>query len=236
MLNIKLRKADRTIVSPVTSAISLVRKVVSVSSIAIITLSPLSLNIANAAGDIEKGHELSQTCLGCHGAPGLRNPGPVYSIPMLGGQSAEYIITALKAYKNKTRPHATMQAQSASLSDQDMQDIAAYFSQINGTSRDVVVNKQKAAAGKELTAVCATCHGTDGATTTSAEFPKLAGQYESYLIHALKEYRSGDRQSPVMGIYASSLTIKQIEALSAWYASQNKGGLVAPKTDIFKFD
>jgi len=191
MLNIKLRKADRTIVSPVTSAISLVRKVVSVSSIAIITLSPLSLNIANAAGDIEKGHELSQTCLG---------------------------------------------SQSASLSDQDMQDIAAYFSQINGTSRDVVVNKQKAAAGKELTAVCATCHGTDGATTTSAEFPKLAGQYESYLIHALKEYRSGDRQSPVMGIYASSLTIKQIEALSAWYASQNKSGLVAPKTDIFKFD
>ena len=63
------------------------------------TLFTLSLfvSINSFAADAEKGETLSQTCLGCHGAPGLRNPSPVYNIPMIGGQHAPYIESALKA-------------------------------------------------------------------------------------------------------------------------------------------
>ena len=63
---------------------------------------------AATAADAAQGEKLSQTCLGCHGAPGLRNPAPVYNVPMIGGQHQAYIVSALKAYKNKTRSHGTM--------------------------------------------------------------------------------------------------------------------------------
>ena len=195
----------------------------------------LGMSVAKAAGDAVNGKQLSQTCLGCHGAPGLRNPGPVYSIPMLGAQNEEYLIEALKGYKNKTRPHKTMQAQAASLSDQDMKDIAAYFSGIDGKGKTSAINQKKIAAGKALAGSCASCHGADGASTTSPTFPKLAGQYESYLVHALKEYRSGERQNGIMSGFASGLSIDEIEALAAWFASQEVDGVTAPKTTIFKF-
>jgi cytochrome c553 len=186
----------------------------------------------SVAADVARGEKLSQTCLGCHGAPGLRNPGPVYNIPMVGGQHAEYIVSSLKAYKDKTRGHGTMQAQAANLSDQDMQDIAAFFGAMEGNSRPSNVNAQSAKSGQEKSAVCAACHGSngDGDNTT---YPKLAGQYESYLTQALKDYRSGDRANPIMAGFAATLKIADIEDLAAWFASQ-QGGLSAPQSEIFK--
>jgi len=154
---------------------------------------------------------------------------------MLGAQNAEYIVIALQAYKDKTRSHKTMQAQAASLSDQDMKDIAAYFAGIEGEARISSISATKIAAGKKLAGTCAACHGNDGASTTTGAFPKLAGQYESYLVHALKEYRSGDRNNAIMAGFAKQMTIQDIEALSAWFASQDVDGVVAPKTNIFKF-
>jgi len=191
------------------------------------------LTVSNVhAGDAVRGEKLSQTCLGCHGAPGLRNPGPVYAIPMVGGQHAEYIVSALQAYKSKARGHRTMQAQASNLSDQDMNDIATFFSAMEGNSRPGNVSQAKAAQGKQKAAVCASCHGVSGDAPTSA-FPKLAGQYESYLTQALKDYRSGDRNNAVMAGFASNLSITDIEELSAWFASQ-QGGLSAPQSVIFK--
>ena len=184
------------------------------------------------AADAAKGEELAQTCLGCHGAPGLRNPGPVYEIPMIGGQHAEYIVSALKAYKDKSRSHKTMQAQAANLSDSDMADIGAFFAQMDGNSRPSLVNKALAKAGEKYSASCAACHGKTGDGDQSS-FPKLAGQYESYLIQALKDYRSGERKDLVMSGQATNLTIGQIKAMSAYFASQ-EGGLSAPESKIFK--
>ncbi len=185
-----------------------------------------------SAGDAARGEQLSQTCLGCHGAPGLRNPGPVYAIPMVGGQHAKYIVSALQAYKSKERPHKTMQAQAASLSDQDMADIAAFFAAMEGNSRPGNVNATLAAQGKEKSAICATCHGQTGDGDNN-EYPKLAGQYESYLVQALKEYRSGERKNAIMAGFATTLKIEDIRALSAWFAGQ-QGGLSAPQSEIFK--
>ena len=80
-----------------------------------------------AAGDAERGKVLADTCLGCHGIPGYRNAYPNYRVPKLGGQHEDYLVLALKGYQGGMRSHPTMIAQSDTLSDQDMRDIAAYF-------------------------------------------------------------------------------------------------------------
>ncbi len=83
---------------------------------------------AQGSGDEEKGRIKGYTCTGCHAIPDYRNAYPSYRVPKIGGQNAEYIVAALKAYRDGQRPHSTMHAQAANLSDQDMADIAAYFS------------------------------------------------------------------------------------------------------------
>lgn len=82
-----------------------------------------------AAGDAAAGAEKNAMCQGCHGIEGFRIAYPkVYSVPKIGGQSAAYIVAALKAYKAGDRNFPTMQAIASGLSDQDMEDLAAYYS------------------------------------------------------------------------------------------------------------
>ncbi len=97
-------------------------------SLAALLLGFSTLGPSIAAGDAEAGKTKAQTCLGCHGLPSYTNVYPTYRVPKLGGQHADYIIAALKAYHSGDRGHSTMHAQAATLSDQDMADIAAYFS------------------------------------------------------------------------------------------------------------
>jgi cytochrome c553 len=69
-------------------------------------------------------------CIGCHGIPGYKAVFPeVYPVPMIGGQSAGYIESALKAYRKGDRKHPSMNGIAASLSDQDIADVAAYYAQ-----------------------------------------------------------------------------------------------------------
>jgi cytochrome c553 len=82
---------------------------------------------AQAAGDVEKGRVKANTCMGCHGIPNYNNAYPTYRVPRLGGQHPEYIIAALKEYRAGARPHPTMRAQATSMTDQDMEDIAAWL-------------------------------------------------------------------------------------------------------------
>src|SRR6056297_213740 len=89
-----------------------------------IALTPLA---SSAQGDPERGKVIAYTCTGCHGIPFYKNVYPTYSVPKLGGQNQEYLVSALKAYREGTRRHATMQAQAATLSDQDILDVSAYF-------------------------------------------------------------------------------------------------------------
>ncbi|MGI9316299.1 MAG: c-type cytochrome [bacterium] len=82
---------------------------------------------ALAEGDADTGRQKAETCLGCHASPNIENVYPMYRVPKVAGQHAEYLTAALKAYRDGQRPHKTMQANAASLSDQDIEDIAAYF-------------------------------------------------------------------------------------------------------------
>lgn len=82
---------------------------------------------ALAQGDPAAGQIKATTCTGCHGIPGYNNVYPTYKVPKVGGQNYEYLIAALKSYRAGERNHATMELQAKSLSDQDIEDIAAYF-------------------------------------------------------------------------------------------------------------
>ena len=92
----------------------------------VVTLS--LIGSAQAAGDAVSGGAKAYTCLGCHGVKHYVNVYPTYHVPRIAGQHQEYLISALKAYRSKQRSHETMQANAALLSDQDIEDIAAYFS------------------------------------------------------------------------------------------------------------
>lgn len=82
---------------------------------------------AHAEGNVEAGRIKANTCMGCHGIPNYNNVYPTYRVPRLGGQNVRYLEVALKGYKSGDRAHATMRAQAANLSDQDIADIAAYL-------------------------------------------------------------------------------------------------------------
>ena len=167
-----------------------------------------------AAGDAEQGETLAYTCLGCHGIKGYRNAYPSYRVPKLGGQKADYIAAALRGYREGERQHGTMKGQAVSLSDQEIDDLAAYFGSYE--------NETIAAGGGEAppfdkTAPCVACHGTNG-IGVQPTWPTLAGQYESYLEHSLKQYRSGARTNALMMPQAANLTDADIKALAAYYA------------------
>ena len=84
----------------------------------------------------------------------------------------------------------------------------------------------RAAGQQKAKEVCQACHGLDGNSAT-ADYPKLAGQYEDYLAKALRDYKSGARKNPIMTGFAAALTPKDIENVAAYYASQPP--VLAPK-------
>jgi len=84
----------------------------------------------NIVGNAKAAENKVSMCIGCHGIPGYKASYPeVYQVPMLGGQSARYIENALRAYQKGERKHPSMMGVAASLSDQDIADLAAYYSQ-----------------------------------------------------------------------------------------------------------
>jgi cytochrome c553 len=87
-------------------------------------------SIPTPVGDAGRGKELTYTCQGCHGVTGYKNAYPNYHVPMIGGQSQQYLVNALTEYQQGTRKHPTMQAQASSFSAQDIADIAAFISSL----------------------------------------------------------------------------------------------------------
>lgn len=177
---------------------------------------------AFAEGDPAQGQVLGYTCMGCHGAEGYRNAYPSYHVPRLGGQKGAYIEASLQAYRDGNRPHPTMQAQGGSLSDQDIEDLAAYFASFGAASDEVVAAD---VAGSDAAAICVTCHGTAGDAVVPAP-PTLSGQHEDYLERALRQYKDGTRSGNVMTAFAAALTDAEIEMLARFYSRRD--GLHTP--------
>lgn len=91
---------------------------------------------ADVVGNPKAAPNKIEMCIGCHGIPGYKAAFPeVYQVPMIGGQSAKYIEAALHAYKKGERKHPSMRGIAMSLSDQDIADVAAYYSQQTAQNR-----------------------------------------------------------------------------------------------------
>jgi cytochrome c553 len=105
---------------------------------AVLVLAGLA-NVAAAAdvvGDPKAAPAKIEMCVGCHAIPGYKATFPeVFQVPMIGGQSAKYIENALKGYQKGERKHPSMKGIAVSLSDQDIADIAAYYSQQSKTAK-----------------------------------------------------------------------------------------------------
>ena len=76
-----------------------------------------------------------------------------------------------------------------------------------------------AAGAAKAKEVCSACHGADG-NSTDVNNPRLAGQHPDYLAKALRDYKSGDRNNPIMKGFAATLSKKDIENIAAYFSSQ----------------
>lgn len=175
---------------------------------------------ALAEGDIERGKVLSDTCQGCHAVDSYTNVYPTYHVPRLAGQSAAYLAEALTLYRDGNRDHSTMTAQSASFTDQDIQDVAAFLA-----SADPQLEASQAPSGKApaAAAVCAACHGAAGVSPIPAN-PNLAGQHLDYLEQAVKEYKSGVRKGPnaiAMQAQMNAVSAEDLSAILRFYSVQD---------------
>lgn len=183
-----------------------------------------------AQGSIEAGKAKSETCVACHGADGNSL---ITTYPKLAGQHAKYIEKQLKDLKlgatsagKQGRYDPVMSAMAMPLSDEDMSDLAAYFSSLpissNSTPEDVVsTGKALYTAGdasRGLTA-CIACHGPRGNGTELSGFPKISGQHADYVKAQLMKFRDesrGNDMNAMMRDVAKKLTDADIEILSKY--------------------
>jgi cytochrome c553 len=191
----------------------------------------LSLSMgAHAAGDPTQGEKKFYTCYGCHGVVDYKNAYPDYSVPKLRHQNAAYLIAVLKEYREGSRPHPTMHAQAASLSDQDIEDIAAY---LQGADAVKPGASSPGKAPKQVGA-CVACHGENGLGVEAPLDPKppvLAGQHEDYLEQALISYRNGRRKNVVMNGMAQLLTTDEDVKIAAEYFAKHPSPLTTATID-----
>lgn len=175
------------------------------------------------AGDASAGKEKAATCAGCHGADG-NSANPIW--PKLAGQHAKYLVKQLQDFKAGDRKNATMAPMAAPLSEQDMQDLAAYFSaqqiKLGEADPKLVDAGEKIYRGGNKTSgvsACMACHGPDGAGNPAANFPHLAGQHAAYIENQLKAFRSGERANDygkMMRNIASKMTDHEIKAVASY--------------------
>jgi len=186
------------------------------------------------AGDPEAGKLKSAPCAACHGATGVSvNP----AWPNLAGQGEKYVIDQLRLFKEKIRINTLMNPQAENLSEEDMADLAAYFSTQTPSIGTADVEKEFKGeslysigeriyrGGNAATGVpaCMSCHAPNGVGNAPAKFPRLAGQHAVYTAAQLRTYRSGSRYQPddnlnMMSDITSYMTDTEIDAVSEYIA------------------
>jgi cytochrome c553 len=158
----------------------------------------LSAQAQQVTGKPQDGAKKVQMCVGCHGIIGYQASFPeIHKVPMIAGQSATYIVSALTAYKGGDRKHPTMRAIADTLTEQDMADLAAYYSQLGVKEGDAppaalakaTPDNIQALVSRDKDNSCTKCHGANFNTPNDGTVPKLAGQHADYLFVALKSYR-----------------------------------------------
>ncbi len=182
-------------------------------------------------GDAKAGQGKIAACIGCHGIKGYQASFPeVYKVPMIAGQGAKYIVSALAAYQKGERRHPTMRGIAQALTDQDMADVAAYYEasgRVDGAA-PAPAAKAPEASGKAAALVakgaCLSCHGEGFNKPIDPTYPKIAGQHADYLFVALKSYKTETkatwgRSNGVMGGIAKQFTNAELKELANYVHS-----------------
>jgi cytochrome c553 len=188
-----------------------------------VLLAGASASVGWAQGSAEAGQQKSAVCVGCHGPDG-NSVNPEW--PSIAGQPAAYIVRQLQAFKNDARQNVLMTPQAKILSDQDMQDLAAYYSQQR--RRGGQADPSKLELGQRIyrggdqargVPACLACHGPNGQGNGPAGYPAIGGQHATYVAAQLRAYRSGTRQTDpnqMMRNVAAALTDEQIDAVASY--------------------
>lgn len=188
--------------------------------VCLLTMAAFGAQSALAAGSAEEGKAKSAVCAACHGADGnSMNP----EWPSLAGQHASYIITQLEYFRSGFRQNVLMSSQAANLSDDDIEDLAAYYSaqtlKVPGAEEEDVAKGQALYRGGNATSglsACIGCHGPQGRGNPGAVMPAIGGQHSTYTANSLKKYRSGERRNEIMNAIAQRLSDAEIEALAGY--------------------
>ena len=190
----------------------------------------MSAHAQDAKGDAKAGQSKIAMCIGCHGIVGYQASFPeVYKVPKISGQSAKYIVSALNAYKKGERKHPTMRGISDSLSDQDMADVAAYYSAHGVVEGATLAAKPSKEPSTQVDALlkkggCVACHGENFAKPIDPTYPKIAGQHADYLFVALKAYKTENnpqvgRSNGVMAGMAKQFSNNELKEMSKYISS-----------------
>ena len=178
-------------------------------------------------GDAKAGEAKATACAACHG-PGGKSAMPAW--PKLAGQGAPYLYAQLKHFKDGSRNNAIMMAQSAALSDQDMQDLAVYFAAQEAApgvaSKDAIPVAEKlyrAGNAERGIPACSGCHGPKGAGNPAAGYPHIGGQHAEYTTSQLNAYRKGERKAGANGLIMAEVAAKLTDAEIAALASYVNG-------------
>lgn len=194
-----------------------------------------------AKGNVEAGKQKIAMCIGCHGIAGYQASFPeVHRVPMVSGQNAKYLAAALVAYQKGERKHPTMRGIAASLSEQDIADIAAYYEQHGktGTELPAKPSREPSVQVAELLkkGACVSCHGDNFAKPIDPSYPKIAGQHADYLLVALKAYKADarnpnlGRSNAIMGGVAKQFTNAELKALANYIGSVEGDLHVVPQS------
>ena len=165
---------------------------------------------------IDAGFTIASRCNSCHGENRSTNRNE--AIPVLAAMAPEYFIPALKSYFNGKRNHNVMKIFSSSINEEEIKQLAAYYAVQPPLNRGRP-GKDNAKAGEHDAGMCAGCHSIDG-NALNPEIPSLAGQPAEYLIKAMKDYRDGRRNSPMMAGAVRQMQDETIANLAAYYAVQ----------------
>jgi cytochrome c553 len=189
-------------------------------------LAAAALAPAAMAQDAKAGEKKAAMCMGCHSIPGYQASFPeVHKVPMISGQGEKYLVAALAAYKKGERKHPTMKSIAASLSDQDMADLAAFYAQQGGAAAPETAAAAPGDVAKLLEkGGCASCHGANMNKPIDPSYPKLAGQHADYLYVALRAYQTEKnpqvgRGNAIMAGMAKQYSRAELKQLAAYLAS-----------------
>ena len=167
------------------------------------------VEIAQSNGDVTAGRKVAGMCRTCHGLEGMAR---IPIAPHIGGETVEYLMKQLHAFKSGEREHEMMSVVARGLSDAQIKDVATWFNHF-----EVSATLPPGKTEDDAPQLCVACHGANGISELP-EAPNLAAETNIYIETQIKAFRTGKRVHDVMTPIAKDLTDTEMQKASDWYS------------------